>query len=181
MEIQDIIIQAIGYIGLIFAIIAFQCKSHKGVMIFRTLNEMFFVVQYLCLGSYTGAAMNIIGSTRNISFAACVEKNKSTKPLQIIFCIIFVVAGLMTTPVGIVQFMVIGAKIVSTIAYGMKNTTLIRLLTLPTSICWFVYNFSCGSVAGSLCEALTIISIFAAIIRIDIIGKRKQKLNAKKA
>ncbi len=173
MEIQDIIIQLIGYVGLVFAIIAFQCKSHKSVMIFRTLNEMFFMVQYICLGSYTGAAMNIIGSARNISFAACVEKGKSTKALQIAFSAIFVVAGLLTTPVGFVQFMVIGAKIVSTVAYGMKNTSLIRILTLPTSICWLVYNISCGSTAGAVCEALTIISIISAILRIDIIEKRK--------
>ncbi len=174
MEIQDVIIQIIGYIGLVFAIVAFQCKTHKGVMIFRTLNEMFFVVQYICLGSYTGAAMNIIGSIRNMSFAVCVEKNRSTKPLQIIFSVIFIIIGLLTTPAGIVQFMIIGAKVVSTIAYGMKNTTAIRLLTLPTSICWLIYNLSCGSVAGALCEALTIISIITAIIRIDILGRKKK-------
>ena len=65
----DIIIQSIGGIGLLCAVIAFQCKKHKNVMLFRTLNEMFFAIQYLCLASYTGVAMNLIGSVRNIIFA----------------------------------------------------------------------------------------------------------------
>ncbi len=173
----NFIIQLIGYIGLFFAVIAFQCKSHKKVMICRTLNEMFFAVQYVCLGSYTGAAMNVIGSIRNMSFAQCVEKNKSTRMLQIIFSGIFVIGGMLSmgekgVAVGI---MVICAKIVSTIAYGIKNTTIIRLLTLPTSFCWLFYNISCNSSAGIICESLTIISIIAAIWRLDLPKLRKKK------
>ncbi len=172
---DNFFIQFIGYIGLIFAVVAFQCKSHKKVMICRTLNEVFFAVQYICLGSYTGAAMNIIGSIRNMSFAECVQRGRSTRMLQVIFSGIFIVGGMMSMGekgVG-VGIMVICAKVVSTIAYGIKNTTIIRLLTLPTSICWLIYNISCHSSAGILCESLTIISIVTAIIRIDIRGRKK--------
>ena len=74
----DIIIQSIGGIGLLCAVIAFQCKQHKNVMLFRTLNEIFFAIQYFCLASYTGVAMNLIGSARNIIFEIRVKKEKST-------------------------------------------------------------------------------------------------------
>lgn len=166
----DIIIQLIGGIGLLCAVIAFQCKQHKNVMLFRTLNEMFFAVQYFCLASYTGVAMNLIGSVRNIIFAIHVKKEKSTLIWQILFSFMFIVIGILTTN-GIVSVMVILAKVVTTIAYSLKNTKYIRLLTLPTSICWLVYNIVCNSFAGILCEAFTICSIITAIIRIDIIKK----------
>ena len=166
----DIIIQSIGCIGLLCAVIAFQCKQHKNVMLFRTLNEIFFAIQYLCLASYTGVAMNLIGSVRNIIFAIYVKKEKSTLIWQILFSFMFIVIGILTTN-GIVSVMVILAKVVTTIAYSLKNTKYIRLLTLPTSICWLVYNIVCNSFAGILCEAFTICSIITAIIRIDIIKK----------
>lgn len=166
----DIIIQSIGGIGLLCAVIAFQCKQHKNVMLFRTLNEIFFGIQYFCLASYTGVAMNLIGSVRNIIFAIRVKKEKSTLIWQILFSFMFIVIGLLTTK-GIVSVMVILAKVVTTIAYSLKNTKYIRLLTLPTSICWLVYNIVCNSFAGILCEAFTICSIITAIIRIDIIKK----------
>lgn len=166
----DIIIQSIGGIGLLCAIIAFQCKQHKNVMLFRTLNEIFFAIQYFCLASYTGVAMNLIGSVRNIIFAIRVKKEKSTLIWQILFSVMFIVIGILTTK-GIVSVMVILAKVVTTIAYSLKNTKYIRLLTLPTSICWLVYNIVCNSFAGILCEAFTICSIITAIIRIDIIKK----------
>ena len=166
----DIIIQSIGGAGLLCAVIAFQCKKHKNVMLFRTLNEIFFAIQYLCLASYTGVAMNLIGSVRNIIFAINVKKEKSTLIWQILFSFMFIVIGLLTTK-GIVSVMVILAKVVTTIAYSLKNTKYIRLLTLPTSTCWLVYNIVCNSFAGILCEAFTICSIITAIIRIDIIKK----------
>ncbi len=170
MDIYGIFVQFIGYIGLAWAVIAFQCKSHKKVMIFRTLNEMFFAVQYVLLGSYTGVAMNLIGSARNLIFARRVQRGESTKIWQIIFSAAFAAIGLLTSQ-GLVSIMVILAKVVTTFAYTMKNTKYIRLLTLPTSICWLVYNISCSSGAGILCEAFTICSIITAIIRIDILKK----------
>ncbi len=167
MSIEKIAVQLVGYIGLACAVIAFQCKSHKKVMIFRTLNELFFAIQYFCMGSSTGVIMNTVGSVRNMSFARCVEKGKSTRVLQIIFSVLFLVLGLLTTR-GLISILVIAAKIVTTVAYSTKNTTYIRLLTLPTSICWLIYNAACGSTAGVLCEAFTIVSIVTAIIRLDL-------------
>ena len=80
----------------------------------------------------------------------------------------FIVIGILTTN-GIVSVMVVFAKVVTTIAYSLKNTKYIRLLTLPTSISWLVYNIVCNSFAGILCEAFAICSIITAIIRIDIL------------
>lgn len=166
----DFTIQLIGCIGLICAVIAFQCKQHKNVMLFRTFNEMFFAIQYFCLASYTGVAMNLISSARNIIFAIQVKKEKSTLIWQILFSFMFIVIGMLTTN-GIVSVMVVFAKVVTTIAYSLKNTKYIRLLTLPTSISWLVYNIVCNSFAGILCETFTICSIITAIIRIDILKK----------
>ncbi len=166
----DIFVQLIGCAGLLCAVIAFQCKAHKRVMLFRTLNELFFAAQYLLLGSYTGTAMNVIGSARNIVFAGLVEKGRSTTAFRIIFSVIFTVIGLITSE-GLVSILVIGAKVVTTVAYGMKNTKYIRILTLPTSMCWLIYNIGCSSWAGVLCEVFTICSIISAIIRIDVLKK----------
>lgn len=170
MSTYDIIVQIIGFIGLIFSVIAFQCKKHKNVMINKTINEMIFALQYFMLGAYTGVAMNLIGSARNILFAKLIEKGKSTTVAQIIFGVFFVIFGIFTWQ-GPISIMVISAKIVTSIAYGIKNTSVLRWLTLPTSVCWLIYNTVSMSFAGILCESFTIISIVSAIIRIDFLKK----------
>ena len=169
-------VQIIGYIGLIFSVIAFQCKKHRNVMIFKTANELIFCIQYILLGAYTGAAMNLVGSARNLIFARTVAKGRSTKGWQALFAVFFTVFGLFTWQ-GPISIMIIAAKVITTIAYGIENTTLVRLLTLPTSICWLIYNGWSGSVGGVLCEAFTIASILVAMLRIDLPRLRASRAN----
>lgn len=76
-----IIAQIFGFAGLACSVAAYQCKKHKSVMLLKTSNEMFFAFQYFFLGTYTGMAMNIISSVRNLTFSYLVKKEKNTLPL----------------------------------------------------------------------------------------------------
>ncbi len=174
MDTFSVITQMIGYIGLIFSIIAFQCKAHDKIMRFKTANELIFAFQYALLGAYTGCAMNLVGSTRNLLFAYRVKKDKSNFAFQILFSVAFAVFGALTWQ-GPISIMIIAAKIGTTVAYGIKNTRVIRCITLPTSICWLIYNLVSSSYAGAIGEALTIASIVTAMIRIDIVGTLKNR------
>ena len=174
MDTKFIIAQVFGYIGLVLTIAAYQCKKHKGVMLLKTSSELFFAVQYFLLGTYTGMAMNFVSSARNLTFSYLVEKGKSTRPFQIIFCVLFAVFGIITWQNYLSLFIIL-AKLLTTVAYGMKNTKLLRYATVPTSIFWMIYNFSCRSSAGVICEILSLVSLISAIIRIDIIGAKKEK------
>lgn len=174
MDTRDIIAQVIGFIGLAFSVAAYQSKKHNNVMVLKTANELFFAAQYFMLGSYTGMAMNAFSSARNLIFSHLVKKGKSTLLFQILFCVVFAVSGILTWN-GPMSLMVILAKLLTTIVYGMKSTRTIRFVTVPTSIFWMIYNFSCHSVAGVICEIFSLISLVTAIIRIDIIEERKKK------
>ena len=41
----DVLVQGLGVLGIAASVIAFQCKKHKSIMIFRTANESFFSIQ----------------------------------------------------------------------------------------------------------------------------------------
>ena len=56
----------------------------------------------------------------------------------------------------------------------MKNTKYLRFATVPTSIFWLIYNFSCKATAGVISEIFSLISLISAIIRIDIIGEKNK-------
>ena len=158
------ITQAVGVLGITASVIAFQCKKHKTIMIFRTANELLFAVQYAFLGAYTGVAMNVFGSLRNVVFAELVKRDKNTVPMRFVFSAVF--SGFIIYTWAGVQSALSGfAKILSTFAYGSKNLILMRILILTTSSCWFIYNVIVKSYAGCACEAFTIISLIVGIIR----------------
>lgn len=166
--VKYIFVQALGILGILASIFSFQCRRHQSIMIFRTLNEILFAVHYFFLGAYTGVAMNIIGSVRNVIFAKKVKENKSTLLMRYLFSAAFLAftaftwAGAKSVLSGI-------AKVVSTFAYGSSNTKTLRFLVLGTSTAWLIYNIAVGSVAGFVNEFMTIVSVIIGIIRIDIL------------
>lgn len=172
--IMQIIIQAIGVLGIIASIIAFQTKNHNQILWFKTLNEFLFAVQYFLLGAYTGMAMNLVGCVRNIIFAKQVEKNKKTIFSVIIFSILFTAFGIATWQ-GLKSLLIIVAKVLSTVAYSNKNTTVVRVIIFITSISWLIYNTCVFSIAGVLCETFTLASIILGMIRFDIIPYIKSR------
>ena len=159
-----VLVQGLGVLGIAASVIAFQCKKHKSIMIFRTANESFFAIQYGLLGAFTGMAMNIVGSIRNLIFARLVEKGKSTMPLRFVFSAAFVAFAIFTWD-GVKSILVGVAKVVSTFAYGSSDTGVVRVLVLATTLTWWVYNLLVGSIAGVICETFTIVSIVVSLFR----------------
>lgn len=179
---MNIIIQLIGGLGIIASIISFQCKKHNSILFFRTLTEAIFALQYFLLGAYTGMAMNFVGCIRNITFTKQVMHNKKTTITTIIFGLLFLLFGIYTWQ-GKKSILIIIAKVLSTIAYGNKNTTIVRAILLITSSSWLIYDYCVFSIAGMLCEAFALISLIIGIIRLDVIpylNKKRKNYNKAK-
>ena len=176
MSESDILIQLIGVFGIAASIAAFQFKKHGTVLIFRTLNEAFFAVQYFLLAAYTGAAVSVLGVTRNLIFKKRIANGKSTSAFIAISSVLFVTFGILTWE-GPKSILIIVAKVLSTISYGNKNTTVIRVIGIVTTTSWLFYNWYVFSIAGVLCEAFTLTSLIIGLIRLDILPKIKKANN----
>ena len=168
--IELIITRTIGTLGLAANFLSFQVKEHKHILLFRTINEGLFIIQYLILGAYTGAILNAIGCARNIIFTKQVAAGKKTTTSSMIFCVIFTFFGILTFA-GIKSIMLILAKDLSTVAYGNKNTTVIRIVSFLTHISYLFYNLAVTSYEGVLADAVLLISLITGIIRFDILPR----------
>lgn len=170
---MDIVIQLIGGLGILASIAAFQCRQHKYILGLRTLSEFIFAVQYCLLGAYTGMAAELIGCLRNQIFTKQVAKGRKTTGSILIFSLAFAVFGLITWE-GPKSLLVIFAKVLSTVAYGNKNPTVMRTIILLTSSSWLIYNIYVFSLAGILCEIVTLVSLIVGILRMDLLPKLKK-------
>lgn len=170
---MEIVIQIIGFCGLLANFISFQFKSHKNILLFRSINEGLFISQYFLLGAFSGAFLNIVGVIRNVIFTKQVAKEKSTTASTIIFSIIFTVFGLLTFD-GVKSIMLIFAKVLSTVAYSNKNATIIRTVSFLTHIAYLFYNISVFSLAGALSDGILLVSLIIGIIRFDILPQIKK-------
>ena len=167
MDFKDIMIQAIGFLGLLVNILAFQLKKHNHIVYGKMTSELIFSIQYIFLGAWTAAVLDFISVIRNLIFCKLVKKNRSTTPVIIVFGIFVIVTGIVTFD-GWGSLLPIAAKLLTTVSYGMKNEKLLRRITLPSCIMWTIYNFAVGSAAGAVADMLTLGSLLIAIYKFDI-------------
>ena len=134
-------------------------------------SELVFAIQYIFLGAWTAAILDGISVIRNLLYTGLVKRGRSTLPVIIGFSL-FVIGTGIATFAGPISLLPIGAKLLTTISYGMKNERLLRFITLPSCIMWSIYNLYVGSLGGALGDALALTSLLIAVYKFDI---RKKK------
>ena len=165
-------VQLIGFLGLAAGALAFQFKKHNHIVLSKMTSELIFSVQYLLLGAWTAALLDFTSAVRNLLFCAMVKKGRSTKWLIYIFGAFVVVVGIVTFD-GPISIMLIAAKLLTTISYGMKNERLLRFITLPSCIFWCVYNLYVGSLGGAIGDIITLASLLVAVCKFALRLPRK--------
>ncbi|MBE6789226.1 MAG: YgjV family protein [Ruminococcaceae bacterium] len=173
----EILINALGLIGIIAGILALQCNKHIQVLAFKMAEEGIFGVQYILLGGITGGLLNIVGVLRNLLFAYLGKKDnqKMLKISRIGFAILLAGIGFLSWD-GYISLLVIFAKVLSTIAYGTTNVKKMRLMLCVTITCWICYGIYVGSVTSILNDSANLLSVLVAIFRYDILPSiRKNK------
>ena len=173
MDFLDIVIQAIGFLGLLVNILAFQFKKHNHIVYGKMTSELLFSIQYIFLGAWTAAVLDFISVIRNLIFCRLVKKNRSTTPVIIGFGLFVIATGIFTFD-GPGSLLPIAAKLLTTVSYGMKNERLLRFITLPSCIMWAIYNLAVGSIAGAVADSLTLGSLLIAIYKYDIKKQTKE-------
>lgn len=164
---MDLIIQAIGFLGLFIGVIAFQFKKHGNIVLAKMISELIFSIQYVLLGAWTAAILDCFSVIRNLLFRSFVKRKISTTPVIILFGTFVLITGFFTYD-GILSLFPIGSKLLTTISYGMKNEKLLRFITLPSCILWIIYNISVGSIAGALTDLISLGSLLLAIYKFDL-------------
>ncbi len=170
----ETIAQIVGFVGTALLFISFQQKKRRGILFFQICAGAVFVLHYILLGAYTGAALNFVGFTRSIVFYNSDKKWAKSPAWLVMYIVISAVSGVLTWAEWYSILPAI-AMMLTTVSYWLKNETKIRLVTFPSSPCWLVYNALAGSVAGIITECIVMSSLIIAIIRYDILKKGKTK------
>ena len=176
-------IQAIGIVAMAFNITAFQCKRKQALLMLICVGSSLFSINMFMLGAVTGGFMNILGTIRSLVY---VNKDKlpiSVNLVNIMFVLAYLISYVLSfavfgTEPTVKNFMLellpIIAMSAMTFAFAGNNSKIIRLSGFISSPCWLVYNIFNNAIGGIICEVFILISIISALIRIDIIEKKKE-------
>ena len=175
--------QGFGFLGTICVLIGMQSKAYNKVLLAKCSNSFFSGMQYLLSARYESMSVSFVAIVANVIYWFVNKKKRNALPFQIGFGILFV--GIVWWQwVDWTSIFVLVAKVLSTVSLGFNNTRIIRILNLISTPCWLAYDLSIRPEPnyGGVCSSiLMILSIVIAMIRIDVIGARKEKKAARAA
>lgn len=166
-----------GLSAVTLYLLCFQLKSSKKIIACRLASSVLYVLQYLLLFAFVGAAMDAAAVvTNSIAHKKDSEFVRKFKiPILILTNLGIITVGLLLYQ-NIFSLLPIAGVLFESASNWMKNEKRLRIVSLFAVPCWLVYNViskAYGSVIGSV---LALISILTALIRYSNAENINQKL-----
>lgn len=161
--------QIIGLFAVATFLLSYQQKKRKNIIIWNVTSRVLYIIQYILLGAFEGAVLDILGTISSV--AAQKKEHKIIKKHMKLFIItinlIIFAVGLSLYENIFSLFPIVGV-ILHTSAFWITEEKIIRKISFLGSPFWLVYNLASLAYGSAIGDILTMISIGTAIYRYDI-------------
>ena len=167
------IAQLFGLGAMISLFSIYQQNSRKRLIVCKLCADVCWVVHYFFLGAYGGMVPNFVGIFRELVFLQRDRKPWAGKPwIPLIFIAVNWCIGFSTfsSPINILP---IAASTFVTISLWLRKPALTKLISVPVSLTFLIYDCFVGSYVGIINESLAILSILINYMK----NKKKNKEN----
>lgn len=154
-----------GVVAMACLFLSYQQKSRKGLITYKLSADVFWALHYALLGAYGGMIPNLSGIFREIVFVNREKKKWASCHIWPVFFIVLNFSlGLLSykSPINLLP---ITASAFVTVSLWLKNTRLTRIISVPVSLSFFIYDIFAGSYIGMVNESLAILSIILYFLK----------------
>ena len=168
--------QIVGILAVATYLLSYQLEKRKHIILVNATSSFLYVLQYILLGAFEGAAIDILSAV-----GAIIAHNKDKKYIAkhtiiiiILLNLLFLTAGLALYKNIFSLFPIVGA-ILQASAFWLTSEKRIRQVSFLGVPFWLTYNLTCHAYGSAIGSILCMISIGSAIYRYDIYPNRKKK------
>ena len=150
--------------------LVYQQKDRKKLLLMKLCADICWVGHYFFLGAVAGMIPNFVGVFRELVF---INRKKYKFANMFIWPITFVLINVILSIISFEQWydvLPIAASMLVTFSLWIDNPNLTKVISVPVSIAFLIYNVLVGSYVGVANESIAIISILIFFIRR---GKKK--------
>ncbi len=158
-----ILSQVFTILNYIFLASTYLLKSRKKILIINFISLIANALAYIFLNAWTGVAMCLVALIRNTIFLIDEHKNKQTDKttkkdiiILIILYIISIISAIFTFD-GYLSLLSVFATMLYTYSVWQKNPQTYKLLGIPVSILWILYNLYVKSIFGIILESILLV------------------------
>lgn len=172
-EYMNILVQALGLVGIAVNIIGIQLKNKRNILIAFTVANVIFGISFILLKSYSGGVICLIAAVQTIIKYLFDNKNKKF-PLYLIYLylIISAVCGLLTYQ-KYIDILPVICSVLYIISILQNKESNIRLIVLLNIVLWTIYDIYVGFYTAGINDIMLSVSTIISIYRYDILYKNK--------
>jgi hypothetical protein len=165
--INQLIVQGIGIVSLLFFVFSFQAKSRSNILYLHIFSMILYAIHFSLLAAWTAVAMVSLNAIKSYTFSFR-ENKKWIKGnfLLYLFLILFWILGILTWE-GYHSLFVILALNFVTLSHWSKSTKKLKLIFMLSIPLWIAYDIYVGSYAGIIFEVVLLFSIVIGLWRFD--------------
>ena len=164
-----IIPQIIGLLAVATFLISYQQKKRGSIILFNVISRCLYILQYVLLGAFAGAALDILGAISSViagkKNSGFIKKHTVLVLISLNACIIAVGTAIAIINQSWIDLFSIVGVLLHTSAFWISSEKIIRRVSLLGSPFWFIYNFLSKAYGSALGDILTMCSIIVAMIR----------------
>ena len=166
----------LGLGAMISLFLIYQQKSRKKILMCKLSADIFWIFHYLSLGATAGMIPNFVGIFREIIFVNRKTKKWASSSLWVVlFITVNFVFGICSYEQWYDVMPIIASAFV-TVSLRIDNPRLMKLISIPVSLSFFVYDIFVLSYVGMINESIAIVSIIIYFIK-NIKGEKKMSKN----
>ena len=157
--------QIFGICAMIALFCIYQQKDRKKLILCKLCADVAWSVHYFCLGAYGGIVPNFVGIFRELTFVQRDRKKWASHPIvPVLFILINWGIGALTfrAPINILP---IAASTFVTISLWLRKPRLTKLISIPVSLTFLIYDIFVGSHIGIVNESIAIVSILISFLK----------------
>jgi len=169
---MKIIANIIGIAAVAMFVLSYQLKTRRGILFLNAGSRVFYVLQYLLLGAFEGAVLDIVALL--VSVLAQRKDSgwlKKHPGLTVLGANLFVVAMGLLFYKDIFSLLPILGVLFETGALWLNRERQIRFVSFFGAPFWLAYNLIFAAYGSAVGNVLTMVSIGIAIVRYDILRR----------
>ena len=154
-----------GIAAMAFLFASYQQKSRRRLLMGKLGADVCWACHYAFLGAYGGMIPNLSGIFRELVFVRREERAWANCPLWPVFFILvnfFLAVFSVREPIG---YLPILASACVTAALWLRKVRVTKLIALPVSAAFLIYDAFVGSTIGMVNESLAILSVILYFIK----------------
>ena len=170
---MDILANILGISAVVLFVLSYQIKSRRTLIAVNASSRILYVTQYLLLGAFEGALLDIIAF-----FISLLCHNRDSKLIKRYFALVLIGSNAIIIGAGLLTYrnlfslLPIFGVIFEILALWFRHERNIRIFSLAGAPFWLAYNLYSNAYGSAIGNVITLVSISVAIFRYDILKKK---------